>query len=275
VSDPVPLGESPVEEEEVKRKTILVVDDNAELRNFIKGELQKNFQVDVAKNGSEGLSIAQKLLPDLIVTDVMMPEMDGYEFCEKVKSDLKTSHIPLIMLTAKSSSEDHFMAIDKGADVYLPKPFDISLLKVQIKQLLKSRQIMFEKYLKGVSDLENINDATAVDRDFMHTILDYIREHMSDPTLSVESVAENVSLSRSQLYRKVKALTGSNVNEFIRRIRLEQARKLINQGHSNVNEVSHKVGFSSASYFTKCYKQHFGILPTDEKKSEQPQEGSL
>ncbi|TRX50029.1 response regulator [Fulvivirga sp. M361] len=249
-----------------KKSTVLLVDDNVELRRFVKNELKEHYQVEMAKNGQEGLEMALHHLPDVIITDVMMPEMDGFEFCEKIKADIKTSHIPLIMLTAKSTPEDHISGVDKGADAYITKPFDMVLLKAQIKQLLKSRQVLFEKYLNSISDLNSTPDTTMVDRDFMQKILLFIQNHISDSQLSVESIAEEVALSRSQLYRKVKALTGLNVNEFIRRIRLEQAKKLLIQdGDYNINEISYKVGFSSPSYFSKCYKEQYGVLPKSER----------
>ncbi len=252
--------------EDFKKKTILVVDDNPELRKFVKSELQDAYQVELAKSGEEGLEMALHHLPEIIITDVMMPGMNGFEFCKKVKSDLKTSHIPLIMLTAKSTPEERISGIETGADAYITKPFDMTLLKTQINQIVKSRQLLFEKYLKDIGQVEVLEENTTVDRDFIQSIITYIHSNIGDTQLSVENIADEVSLSRSQLYRKVKALTGLNVNEFVRRIRLEQARKYLGQGGMNVNQVCFKVGFSSPSYFSKCYKEYFGILPTDERK---------
>ena len=249
------------------KSTVLVVDDNPELRKYIKSEFQEYYRIETAKNGEEGLSIAQKLFPDVIITDVMMPGMDGFEFCEKIKSNLKTSHIPVIMLTAKSAPEDHITGVDKGADVYLTKPFDMRLLRTQLKQMLKRQQTLYNKYLKGIGELDSMQNTNTVDRDFMQVIIAYIQQNIHDSQLSVEALAEEVSLSRSQLYRKVKALVGLNVNELIRRMRLEHAKKLLQQGVANINEVSDLVGFSSPSYFTKCYKEYFGVLPTQDRKS--------
>lgn len=245
-------------------ETVLIVDDNPELRNYLKEELQQEFLVEVAKNGKEGLEKAEKSAPDLIITDVMMPEMDGFEFCGYIKKNLKTSHIPLVMLSARGSVEDKIFGMDKGADAYIAKPFQIKLLKSQLRTILKSRRMVFDKYLGGISAVEPNASTTTVDRDFMQHMLAFIYEHIADPQLSVENLADELSLSRSQLYRKIKALTGLKSNEFIRNIRLEKARELLAQPNTNVNAVSHKVGFSSPSYFTKCYKDHFGILPTQE-----------
>jgi signal transduction histidine kinase/ligand-binding sensor domain-containing protein/DNA-binding response OmpR family regulator len=245
-------------------ETLLIVDDNPELRNYLKAELQQDYLIEIARNGKEGLEKAEKNTPDLIITDVMMPEMDGFAFCERIKKNLKTSHVPLVMLSAKGSTEDQITGMDKGADAYIAKPFEINLLKSQLRTLLKSRQMVFDKYLGEISTLEANTSTTTADRDFMQEMLVFIYEHLADPQLSVEHMAEELSLSRSQLYRKIKALTGLKTNEFIRNIRLEKAKELLAQPNTNVNAVSHKVGFSSASYFTKCYKEHFGILPTQE-----------
>ncbi|MDW3195033.1 MAG: two-component regulator propeller domain-containing protein [Cytophagales bacterium] len=245
-------------------ETLLIIDDNPELRNYLKAELQQEYVIEIAKNGKEGLEKAEKHTPDLIITDVMMPEMDGFEFCERIKQNLKTSHVPLVMLSAKGSTEDQITGMDKGADAYITKPFEINLLRSQLRTLLKSRQMVFDKYLGEISALEANASTTTADRDFMQEMLAFIYEHLADPQLSVEQMAEELSLSRSQLYRKIKALTGLKTNEFIRNIRLEKAKELLAQPNTNVNAVSHKVGFSSASYFTKCYKDHFGILPTQE-----------
>ena len=245
-------------------ETLLIVDDNPELRNYLKTELQQDYLIEIAKNGKEGLEKAEQHTPDLIITDVMMPEMDGFEFCERIKKNLRTSHVPLVMLSARGSTEDQISGMDKGADAYIAKPFEINLLKSQLRALLKSRQMVFDKYLGEISTLEANTRTTTADRDFMQEMLAFVYEHLADPQLSVEHLAEELSLSRSQLYRKIKALTGLKTNEFIRNIRLEKAKELLAQPNTNVNTVSHKVGFSSASYFTKCYKEHFGILPTQE-----------
>ncbi|MCR9251510.1 MAG: response regulator [bacterium] len=251
---------------DTKKPSILVVDDNSELRNYMVSELKENYSVETAKNGKEGFEKAVEGQPDLIITDVIMPEMDGFQFCEKIKKELSTSHIPLIMLTAKSSTKDHIYGIDKGADGYITKPFEMPLVETQIRQLLKSRQVLFDKYLSGISEMENSVNTTSADRDFLQKVISYISENISDSKLSVELLASEVTLSRSQLYRKMKTLTGLNVNEFIRRIRLEQAKKMITTGNVNINEVCYQVGFSSASYFTKCYKEYFGVVPNKEKR---------
>lgn len=246
-----------------KTNTLLIVEDNIELRDYLKSELSLTYKVLTASDGVEGLKKAEDILPDVIITDVIMPKMDGFEFCGKIKSNVKTSHIPLLMLTAKTRIDDRIEGIGLGADAYMVKPFDIRLLKLRLSQLITSRKLIFDKYFGAISgSAENMN-TTSIDKDFIQKILFYIHENISDSELSVEVLASKFNLSRSQLYRKIKTLTGQTVNEFIRKIRLQKAKQILETGSANVSEVCYKVGFSTPSYFTKCFKAHFGILPTD------------
>ncbi len=249
-----------------KTHTVLIVEDNSDLRSYLKEELKKEYKVIVAENGQKGYDLAVQKLPDLILTDVIMPVMDGLEMCKKIKGNIKTSHIPLLMLSAKALVKDRLGGIDSGADLYLSKPFNMEILKSSLIQLINSRQIIFNKFYDGITKKAQ-QKTTTIDNDFMQKTLNYIHENISEPELSVELLASIVFLSRSQLYRKIKTLTGLSVNEFIRNVRLEKARQLIEQGTDNINEVSYKVGFSSPSYFTKCFKLKFGFVPTDGKKN--------
>ena len=243
--------------------TLLIVEDNAELRKYLRGELKGIYKILEAANGVEGLVVAKEANPDIIITDVIMPEMDGFEFCKQIKSDIRTSHIPLLMLTAKARIDDRIEGIGYGADAYMVKPFDFRLLKLRLEQLVKSRQLIFDKYFGAISGSDENTSATSIDKVFIQKVLTYINDNMSDSNLSVESLASELSLSRSQLYRKVKSLTGQTVNEFVRKLRLERAKQILQTENANVSEVCYKVGFSSPSYFTKCFKAHFGILPTE------------
>jgi ligand-binding sensor domain-containing protein/signal transduction histidine kinase/DNA-binding response OmpR family regulator len=245
--------------------TILIVEDNVELRNYLKNELKKEYKVLVAENGQVGLELALQKLPDLILTDVIMPIMNGLELCKNIKADLKTSHIPLMMLSAKALVKDRLEGIDSGADMYLSKPFDMDILRSSLVQLINSRQIMFNKFYNGITPKAK-EKTTTLDNDFIKNVLHYINENISETELSVEDLASKVFLSRSQLYRKIKTLTGVSVNEFIRNVRLEKAKELIELGNDNITEISYKVGFSSPSYFTKCYKDKYGYLPTHNKR---------
>jgi len=245
--------------------TILIVEDNVDLRNYLKNELKNDYKVIVAENGQIGLDLALQKLPDLIVTDVIMPVMNGLDLCKNIKTNLKTSHIPLLMLSAKALIKDKLDGIDSGADMYLSKPFDMSILKSSLAQLITSRQIMFNKFYNGITKNANAK-TTTLDNEFIQKTLNFINENISETELSVEVLATKVFLSRSQLYRKIKTLTGVSVNEFIRNTRLEKAKELIELGNDNINEISYKVGFSSPSYFTKCFKEKFGYLPTHNNK---------
>ena len=254
------------EEEVAKVYTVLIVEDNSELRNYLKYELKKQYKVIVAENGKKGYELALQKLPDLILTDVIMPIMDGLELCKNIKGNLKTSHIPLLMLSAKAMIKDRLEGIDSGADMYLSKPFDLDILKSSLAQLITSRQILFNKFYTGITN-QGKEKTTTLDNEFIQKTLHFISDNISDPQLSVEVLSSKVFLSRSQLYRKIKTLTGVSVNEFIRNVRLEKAKTLIEQGDNNINEISYKVGFTSPSYFTKCYKVKYGHLPTQEKNS--------
>ena len=257
------VKESKGKKADEKIKNLLIIEDNVELQNYLKTELQKIYNVKVASDGAEGLKIAIGTLPDVIITDVMMPKVDGLELCKSIKSDIRTCHIPLLMLTAKSNADDQVLGVDSGADAYMTKPFNMPLLKSKLHQLLTSRQIIFDKYFSEISESKLNKNTTSLDKDFIQKLLEIIHNRIGDTSLNVETLASDIFLSRSQLYRKTKALTGLNVNEFIRKIRLEEARKLLEEGNINISEVCYRVGFSSPSYFSKCFKELFEILPTE------------
>jgi len=243
-------------------QTLLIVEDNAELRNYLKKELKTQYKIISAANGKQGLKLTREKQPNIILTDVMMPEMDGFEFCKEVKSNIETSHIPILMLTAKTMIEDWVYGIDVGADAYLHKPFDLRVLKSRLAQLSKSRKILFDKYFSALVNDEEELKTTSLDKVFIQKVLTYIDDNISDPSLSVDVLASQLFLSRSQFYRKIKSLTNCTAVEFIRKIRLERAMQLIKAGNTNINDVCYSVGFSTPSYFSKCFKKQFGVLPT-------------
>lgn len=246
-----------------KTKTVLIVEDNLELVDYLKNELNLEYKVYTACNGHEGIKLAKEVLPDAIITDVVMPEMDGFELCKSIKTDASTSHIPLLMLTARTTIENRIEGIENGADAYMVKPFDLTLLKLRLSQLITSRQLIFDKYFGAISGADEKINSSSIDKDFIQKLLFYINENISDSNLSVEELASQLELSRSQLYRKIKALTGQTVNEFIRKIRLERAKQILISGNANISEACFSVGFSSPSYFSKCFKVHFGVLPSE------------
>lgn len=248
-----------------KENTILIVEDNFDLRNYLSIELTEDYNILLAENGQEAFEIAKKESPQVILTDVMMPIMDGIELCKEIKSDLQTSHIPLLLLTARSTDTDKLKGINSGADAFLGKPIDMPLLRSTLNQLLTSRQILINKFSSGKveTNQDSPKKITSLDNAFIKKMVNYINENISESELTVESLASHFFLSRSQLYRKTKALTGIPVNELIRKIRLEKAIELIKAGDGNISEISFKVGFSSPSYFAKCFKEEYGKPPTE------------
>ena len=246
------------------KKTLLVVEDNLELRNYIKESLSSDYKIVVAEDGVVGLEKAKKYMPDVVITDVIMPKMDGYEFCSELKKDLRTSHIPVLMLTAKAMTEDWVEGLDAGADVYLNKPFRLKILRSHLKQLVSNRALLFNKYMGDVNNTEMEPNATSLDQQFILDIMNYTRLNIRESNLNVEKLADEFNLSRSQLYRKIKALTGLTANELIRKIRLERANELLRENSEiSISEISYKVGFSSPSYFSKCFKDYYGKLPKE------------
>jgi len=241
-------------------KKLLIIDDNSELRSYLKNELSISYNILLAENGKIGFELANKHIPDIIITDVMMPIMDGIELCKMIKNDLRTSHIPIMMITAKGMEIDKIKGIDSGADVYLQKPFNMNVLKSHLKQLISTRKILFKKYLSGIDFSEN---TTSLDQEFITNVLNYINKNISDNNLNVENLADELLLSRSKLYRKIKALTGLTANEFIRNVRLEKSKEILENSEFSISEICYKVGFSSPSYFTKCFKLQYGVLPKE------------
>lgn len=255
-----------INDQEQQKKTLLLVEDNMELRTYIKQELKSDYKVVVAENGEVGLEKAKKYMPDVVITDVIMPTMNGHEFCSLLKNDFKTSHIPVLMLTAKAMADDWVEGLEAGADVYLNKPFDMKIMRSQLKQLISNRALLFSKYVGGINKTEIEPNSTSLDQQFILKIIQYTQENIKETNLNVEKLADEFNLSRSQLYRKIKTLTGLSANELIRKIRLERAKELLEESTApSVSEISYNVGFSSPSYFSKCFKTHFGVLPKEVK----------
>jgi signal transduction histidine kinase/ligand-binding sensor domain-containing protein/DNA-binding response OmpR family regulator len=245
---------------------ILLVDDNEDVRAYLKAGLGSKYQIAEADNGLAGIQKTHDLMPDLIISDVMMPMMDGIEFCRKIKTDLVTCHIPVILLTAKTSIEHRIEGLETGADSYIPKPFNPKHLLIRIEKLIQLRQVLKEKF-KTDSSFEPVEMAvTSTDQKFMTKAVDLIKQRISDPELSVENLGDEIGMSRGHLHRKLKALTGQSPSEFIRTIRLKQAAYLLEKENIPVSEVTYLVGFSSPSYFTSCFNKFFGLTPTQFKE---------
>ncbi|MEZ7499214.1 two-component regulator propeller domain-containing protein [Flavobacterium sp. Arc3] len=262
---PIENEKTSTENQSSNKYTLLIVEDNAELRDYLQNELGNDYKVLTAENGKKGLEIAKELLPDIIVTDVIMPEMNGFDFCKNIKTDIRTSHIPLLMLTAKTTIDDRMEGIELGADAYMAKPFDMRLLRLRLKQLITSRQLIFNKYFSLITEVPANINTTSLDKEFIEKVLSFINDNIGNPDLNVEILASQLNLSKSQFYRKIKALTNQTANEFLRNIRLQKAKQIIEKGNTNISEVCYEIGFSSPSYFTKCFKSHFGLLPSEVK----------
>ncbi len=251
--------------EATELQTVLIVEDNTELLNYLKKELGNHYKVLTASNGKKGLELAQKASPDIIITDVIMPEMNGFDLCVNIKNDIRISHIPILMLTTKSMTDDWVEGIESGADAYMSKPFNMRVLKSRLKQLVANRKLLFNKYFSAISETSVNKNTTSIDKEFIQKVLNHIDENLNDPELSVELLASELNLSRSQFYRKIKTLTGQTANGFLRKIRLQRAKIMIEKGNTNISDVCYSSGFSSPSYFTKCFKKEFEILPTEVK----------
>ena len=251
--------------------TILIVDDNADIRSLLRRILQSRYQVNEADDGQQGLALANEIVPDLIVSDVMMPVMNGLEFCQRVKDIIVTSHIPVILLTARALSKHQVEGYESGADAYITKPFSADVLLARIDNLLKNRMRLKglfsseeEKEVKEVHLTEvPIEESQKKEDTFMIKFREFIERNMSDSDLGVETIGAELGLSRVQLYRKVKALTGQSPVELLRTARLHKARRLLQDSGKSISEVAYEVGFTAPSYFTKCFRDEFGISPSD------------
>ena len=254
-----PMGEE--ETRDADRPTVLVIDDNADIRNYVKTLLAEEYHVLDAPEAATGIRLAMKYVPDVIVSDVMMPGMDGVECCRRLKTELQTCHIPVILLTACSLDEQRIQGYNGGADSYISKPFNSQLLLSRIRNLIDSRR-QLRQFFGDNQTLakENICD---IDKDFVSRFKSLVEEKMRDPELNVEDLGKDMGLSRVQLYRKLKSLTNYAPNELLRQARLKKATSLLASSEMTVAEIAYEVGFSSPSYFTKCYKEQFGESPTD------------
>ena len=251
--------------ENTNRSTVLVIDDNTDIRQYERTLLQDEYIVLEAADGKEGLAVALKEVPDLVICDVMMPVMDGLEFTKQLKTNTATSHIPVIMLTAKNLEEHRAEGYEHGADSYITKPFHSKVLLARIENLLRQRQLLKNLY-QGTKEAEKeISEAYLEDRDkqFLKQLQAIIQKNLSDSEFGVEDMGQQIGLSRVQLYRKVKAMTGSSVVDLLRKARLAKARRLLETRSMSVSEVAYEVGFSAPSYFTKCFKEEYGMLPGD------------
>ena len=251
---------------------LLLVEDNEELLYLMRRILSKHYYVLTAKNGIEALEVMKEYEADIIVSDVMMPEMDGLELCRVVKGNLDTSHIPIILLTAKNSAEDRIKCYNAGANAYISKPFELKVLEARIDNLLSEKKSKQEEFRSDAEDINfNLLDATDIDKEFLKKVTDVIQENLSSSTFDVVQLADALAMSKSSLYRKTKAIIGLSPVEFIRNVRLKQGVKMLKNKSISVSEVAYICGFSNPKYFSTCFKEEFGVTPKEFQKSDTSQ----
>ncbi len=249
---------------------ILIVEDNPEIRQYLSESLRGEYRLLEAENGQIGWELATDQTPDLVISDIAMPVLDGIQLSKKLKGDIRTSHIPIILLTARNSEAYQRQGFETGADAYLVKPFNLDLLKIQIQNLIRLRQELRSRWAKNIELSPSQVQVESLDEKFLREILQIVEDNMDNFELSVEQVSREIGVSRMQLYRKLKALTGKSPNQLIRSIRLKRAAQLLSTQQYNVSEVTYMVGFQDLKYFRERFKEEFGTIPSEYKPSQQP-----
>ena len=253
------------ESEENAKNVILVVDDDPEIIEYIKDSLSDSYTIISARNGKEGFDLAGEEIPDIVISDIMMPIMDGIEMCRILKLDVRTSHIPVVLLTAKDSLQDQKMGYDVGADSYLTKPFSSNLLKSRLRNIIDSRKkYALSSASKFKQKQELLNESIGeLDKEFLRKLTSSIEANLEDEELNISYIATQMNMSHSTLYRKIKALTNLTANEFIRKVRINYAEQLLLTNKYNISEIMYRIGINSSSYFRQCFKEEFGMNPSE------------
>lgn len=260
---PEPVSDQDTSGNTTSSDLILLIEDNKDLREYLQESLEADFRVVTAENGKTGLEMALDLTPDLILSDMMMPLMDGFTLCTAVRADERISHIPFILLTARATIESKLAGLELGADDYVTKPFNLLELQVRIKNLLDQRKKLRRSYGRELRIEPGSISITSVDEQFLNRALEIVESHLSDQQFSVERFAEEMGMSRKNLLRKIKAMTDESVNEFIRNFRLKRAHQLIQGRAGSVSEIAYRVGFNNLSYFSRCFRELYGTQPQE------------
>ena len=248
---------------------LLLVEDNEELLYLMERILSRRYHVIMAKNGIEAFELMKDNEVDIIVSDVMMPEMDGLELCRAIKGNLETSHIPIILLTAKNTAEDRIECYNAGANAYISKPFELKVLEARLDNFLMDKKTKQEEFRTDIEDINfNLLDATDIDKEFLKKVIEVIQENLSSSTFDVIQLADALAMSKSSLYRKTKAIIGLSPVEFIRNVRLKQGVKMLKNKSISVSEVAYTCGFSNPKYFSTCFKEEFGVTPKEFQKAD-------
>jgi YesN/AraC family two-component response regulator len=240
-----------------------VVDDNVEIRNYVSSIFESTYQIKTASNGKEGLELALEEIPDIVISDVMMPVLDGFGFTKKLKENEITSHIPIILLTAKSDDKDKLEGVHSGADSYVIKPFNSQLLKATVTNLIENRRKLQSRFAQEVLLRPKDIAISSADEQFLERLQKVMDEYLTNPDFSADQFSKEMGVSRMQLHRKLKAITGQTTSEFLRSQRLKLALNLLKDNKATISEIGYTVGFNDPSYFTKCFKQEFGTSPSD------------
>ena len=246
-----------------EKPTALVIEDNKDVVRYLLACLEGDFQLEVAYNGQEGIDKALEIVPDIIVSDVMMPEKDGLQVCDALKNDIRTSHIPIILLTAKADIQSKIAGLKRGADAYLPKPFHQEELLIQMYNLIHQRKKLQQRYQAELTVSTPEESGGDLEDSFLKEIRSLVEENIAKADFDISWLASQVHMSRSQLFRKIKALTGISPSIFVRKIRLQKARTLLLTTQLNISEITYDVGFSSPAFFTRIFREEFGQSPTE------------
>jgi DNA-binding response OmpR family regulator len=244
------------------KPVLLLVEDNEDFRFYLKDNLKFQYKIIEASNGKAGLKQALEHIPDLIVSDVMMPEMNGIDLCKKIKNEKSTSHIPVILLTARTAEEQKVEGFESGADDYVTKPFNFEILQSRIKNLIHQRELFQKDFRRQIEVRASDVNITSLDEKLIQNAIRFVEQNISNPDFSVEDLSRELAMSRVHLYKKLQALTGKAPLEFIRSIRLQHAAQLLEKSQLTVSEVAYKVGFNNPKYFARYFKEEYNVLPS-------------
>lgn len=252
-----------------KEYVLLIADDNAELRTFLKESLEQQYRIIEAADGKEAMEKSLEYFPDLIISDIMMPVMNGIDFCRLIKTTIETAHIPFILLTAKDGLESRIEGTDTGADHYFSKPLSIDILQLTLRNILAQKEKLKAHYRKDQhAEIKELAHASR-DKQFMEDLLALIENNLSKPEMDIDFVCSEIGMSRTKLYNKIKSITGQSIGDFIRTIRLRKAAAMITQGEWSMIDIMYSVGIQTQSYFSKAFKQEFGKTPTQYIKEQE------
>lgn len=244
------------------KDVLLLIEDDKDMREYLTDSLSSEYKVVMAMDGGQGLEMAKEMNPDIIISDIVMPVLQGDELCRMLKSSVDTSHIPIILLTALNERENIILGLEAGATDYIIKPFDLSVLKVRLRNILQSRQHLRETVLSMDTVIEETAYTTQLDKEFLDKVMEVVNTELANSELSINDFCRMLGMSRTSVYNKIKTLTGQGPNDFIRIVRLNKAKELLLSRKYAIGEVSSMVGFSDPKYFSTCFKKQFGISPS-------------